>query len=118
MIAPHLQGLIWKDGGLTREEVRHFNTRFLCGRWGTKGFKHDLVYDVMGSAAYMHKLPLFSYSKTYRHSSKELSQDTAFVMFQRLKNIKFEQLFISGGEGQKVRTVVLNYLEDFYQEYR
>lgn len=118
MIAPHLQGMIWKDGGLTKQDMQHFKEAFAGGRWRARGFKHELVYDITGSVSYMHKLPLFSYEKTYRHNNTPISQNTAYLTFQRLKNIPFKELFISGGEGQNVKTVTLNYLKEFYQEYR
>lgn len=119
LIAPHLQGLIWKDGGLTKEDTKRLNQKsvFSGGRFNAKGVKHDKVWDVTGSASYMHKLPLFSYLNTYRHTSAGVSQDTVFMMFDRLKHISFEAMFISGGEGQKIKAVVLNYLTRFYQKY-
>ena len=65
----------------------------------------------------MHKLPLFSYKKSLRHETVEVSQDTTFMMFERLKHLSFEDIFISGGEGQNVKTITLNYLRNFYQKY-
>jgi len=119
LIAPHLQGLIWKDGGLLKEDIKHLRSMFrVGGRWNAKGFKRDRVYDITGSVSYMHKLPLFAYTNTYRHTSKPLPQNIGYLMFQRLKHLPFEKLFISGGEGKNIRTVTLNYLKDFYEPYQ
>jgi hypothetical protein len=118
LISPHLQGVIWKDGGITKKDLEDFKPKFSGGRWGATGFDHEPVWDISGSVSYMHKLPLFAYSNTYRHTSKALTQDTAYIMFDRLKYVDFEKIFISGGEGKNIRSVALNYLKEFYQEYK
>ncbi len=118
LIAPHLQGLIWRDEGITSDVVREFNKKkFSGGRFNAVGFKHEPVWDVTGSVSYMHKLPLFAYDFSYKHTSEGMSQDIAYLMFERLKHVSFEDMFISGGEGQNVRAVVLNYLKGFYIQW-
>lgn len=114
LIAPHFQGIMW--GELTRKDKKALNKKFSGGRNQATGFYSRKVYNLAGAVSYMHKLPVYGYKLkkkgSYAHTAEYLKNARLYFLYKQLKDLKFADMFVSGGEGVALRDTIISQLKD------
>jgi len=113
LIAPHLQGIMWTN--LTRANKENINNIFVGGRNGAIPYYSRKVKNIIGAVSYMHKLPVHGYmlrdKRSYAHTSEYLSLPRQYFLHDKLREIKFANMLVAGGEGVVLRNSILNHLK-------
>lgn len=116
LIAPHMQGILWSDQ-LTTKKKKQLNEVFSGGRNEADGFYAVKIDNIPGAVGYMTKLPTTGYrirdiEETYEHTGTYLQQPKMFCLFNRLRRYTFDDMLVSGGDGDAVREIALHYLRN------
>ncbi len=116
LISPHLQGILWSNE-LTKKKKIQLNEAFSGGRNEADGFYAEKMHNIIGAVGYMTKLPTTGYKlrdkrETYKHTGTYLQQPRMFCLFNRLRHYDFDDMLVSGGEGNAVKDSILQYLRN------